>query len=521
MSRRAGSGASVRRAAGVLVPLFSLRSARDWGIGEIGDLPALCRWLAGAGHRLLQLLPIVEMSPGERSPYAAMSAFAIDPIYLSVDAIEDVALAGARAAVGDAITKARADPHIDYDGVRRAKRRALELGFARFVAAEWETNSARAAAFRRFRDEEAAWLRDYALFRACQERHAFRPWTEWETGLRDRLPTVVANTLAALERECLFHEWGQWIAAEQWGAARRAAAAAGVRLKGDLPFMVSRNSADVWARQDEFGLDAEIGAPPDHFNRDGQRWGLPVSRWDTMARGDFAWLRARAARAGSLFDAFRVDHVVGFYRQYVIPPGGPGAFAPLAEHEQLALGERLLGVVGEAAPEAEIVGEDLGVVPPFVRASLARLGIPGYRVLRWEDDGGKFRNPTAYPVRSVATSGTHDTSTLACWWDDELSAEGRRALAAVPAFTPLAGAERFTPVVLDALLDGLYGAASELVVVPFPDAYGGRERINVPATVGTANWAYRLPWTVEEFAAGSADALRARLRVLVERHGRV
>jgi 4-alpha-glucanotransferase len=168
-----------------------------------------------------------------------------------------------------------------------------------------------------------------------------------------------------------------------------------------------------------------------------------------------------------------------------------------------------------------VIGEDLGVVPSFVRKSLALLDVPGYRVLRWEEDDGKFRDPAAYPVRSVATTGTHDTSTLASWWEEELDDAARRELAGVPAFTPLATAgARFTPAVRDALLDGLYAAASELVVIPFADAHGGRERINAPATVGPTNWAYRLPWTVEELDVGAADALGARLEALVKRHRR-
>jgi len=522
VSRAAGSGGSGgRRAAGVLLPLFSLRGTRDWGIGEIGDLPAFCRWLADAGQRLLQLLPIVEMSLGERSPYAAMTAFAIDPIYLSLGEVEDFAAAGGESVLAGALDEARRDPHVDYDAVRAVKRRALEIAFARFMATEWESGSTRAEDFRRFRSAEAAWLEDYALFRACQERHGGRAWTDWEPGLRDRLPAALAGALAALERERLFHEYVQWIAAEQWAAARRAATAVGVRLKGDLPFMVSPNSADVWARQVEFGCDVALGAPPDAFNAEGQDWGLPAHRWDAMAQNDFAWLRARARRAAALFDAFRLDHVVGFYRQYVIAPGGPRGFVPADESEQRSLGERLLMLVRDDVGRTEVIAEDLGVVPPFVRRSLTELGIAGYRVLRWEERGGVFRDPAAYPALSVATTGTHDTSSLAAWWEEELGADGRRALAAVPSFAALRdeGAS-FTPAVHAVLLDGLHAAGSDLIVLPFPDAYGGRERINVPSTVGPSNWAYRMPWSIAELQGAAGDELRDRLRGLAERHGR-
>src|SRR5439155_359791 len=186
---------------------------------------------------------------------------------------------------------------------------------------------------------------------------------------------------AALAREGLFHEYVQWLAAEQWAAARREATALGVRLMGDLAFVVSGDSADVWARQDEFVRDASLGAPPDVFDLGGQDWGLPVYRWEAMARNDHAWLRARVARAAALFAAVRLDHVVGFYRQFVIPSVGPRHFVPAEEAEQLALGERLLGVVRAAAGAAGVTGEDLGVVPDFVRRSLAALAIPGYRGL--------------------------------------------------------------------------------------------------------------------------------------------
>jgi 4-alpha-glucanotransferase len=513
-------GAAPRRAAGVLLPLFSLRGAQDWGIGEIGDVAPFCRWLAAAGHRLLQLLPIVEMSLGERSPYGAMSAFAIDPIYLSLDAVEDFVAAGGEAALGSAVDDARGDPSITYDAVRAVKRRALELAFAHFTATERDGGSARADAFDRFWAAEAWWLDEYALFRACQERHGGQAWSAWEPPLRDRVPTALAEARATLERERRFHAWVQWLAAGQWAAARRAATAAGVRLKGDLPFMVSSNSADVWSRQDEFACDVELGAPPDAFNADGQAWGLPVPRWDVMERGDLAWLRARTRRAAALFDAFRLDHVVGFYRQYVIAPHG-SRFVPADEPEQRALGERLLSAVLAEAGPTETIGEDLGAVPPFVRRSLTELGIPGYRVLRWEERDGAFHDPVEYPGLSVATTGTHDTSSLVTWWEEELGAAGRRALAAVPTFAALRDADAScTPAVLEALLDGLYAAGSDLVVVPFQDAYGGRERVNVPSTVGSSNWAYRMPWSIAELDGAAGEGLRVRLGALVERHGR-
>jgi 4-alpha-glucanotransferase len=512
------------RCAGLLVPLFALRSARAWGIGEIGDLAGFTAWSARAGHRLVQLLPIFEMPAGERSPYAALSTFAIDPIYVSLDDVEDWVASGGEAAL-DAPTRAALDglrgaTAIDYDRVRRVKRAALAQAGRWFMAHEWATGSARAAAFRAYAAAQTSWLDDYAVFRAAQE--AYGPdWSAWPAELRTRDAGGVARARAALAGPAGHHAWVQWVAAEQWAQARRAATGAGVRVKGDLPFMVSAASADVWARPAEFACDVRLGAPPDAFNAEGQDWGLPVCRWDVMAASGFAWLRARAARAAELFDAFRIDHVLGFYRMYVVGPGTSRRFVPPTEAEQVEQGERLLAVLRAAAAPATVIGEDLGAVPRYVRRSLAALDVPGYRVLRWEDDAGVFRDPRSWPVPSVATSGTHDTSSLVTWWEDELGDSGRRALAAVPLFAPLRGAgPAWTPAVHATLLDGLYAAASALAVLPFPDAAGERARINVPATVGAANWGYRLPWTVEELAAGGDEALAGRLAALARRHGR-
>jgi 4-alpha-glucanotransferase len=514
-----------RREAGILLPLFALRSQGDWGVGEIGALPALCSWLAGAGHRRLQLLPLFEMAPGERSPYAGLTAFAIDPIYLSLGALEDFVAAGGEEALAPAdraeLAAARVDPHLAYDAVRRLKHRALQIAFARFHATEWTGRSRRAQALESFRAAENAWIAAYALFRACRESREERSWQSWEPPLRDRDPAALSAAQKALAPACLFHTYVQWVAAEQWESARRAAAALGVALDGDLPFVVGTDSADVWAEQDEFRLDAALGAPPDAFDATGQNWGLPPCRWDVMATSGFSWLGRRLARMAALFDGCRIDHVVGYYRMYVRPAGGSPAFDPRGRREQRARGEHLLGVMRTAAPDLELTAEDLGVVPDFVRASLRRLDIPGYRVLRWEADGRVFRDPCAYPARSVATTGTHDTSSLATWWEDEIDDVGRQALAAVPGFARLRDVgHAFDPAVQATLLDGLYGAASDLVVLPFPDVYGGRERINVPATVGPRNWAYRMPWLVEQLTAGPGHELSDRLRALAARHGR-
>jgi len=515
-----------QRRAGLLLPFFSLRSARDWGVGDLGDLEPFCRWLASAGQSVLQLLPIAEMGMYETSPYGALTAFALDPLYLALDAVEDFAAAGGIGVLSPgarhALDVARGAPGIAYAHVRHAKTEALAAAFAHYEVTEAATGSTREAVFAAFVEAESWWLEEYVLFRALLDLHGEQPWSTWEAGLRDAEPAALRELRPALGRACRYHAWVQWLLAEQWSSAHRAAAAAGVRLLGDMPFMVSRESADVWARQREFRLDATIGAPPDAFSADGQDWGLPVMRWEAMAENGHAWWRARCRRAAALLDGIRLDHVIGYYRIYERPAGGAPFFQPADEGVQRALGEHLLAVGREAGRGLDLIGEDLGSVPEFVRHSLGRLDIPGFRVLRWEHDGGTFRDPRSYPEQSVATTGTHDTSSLVEWWEDELTVDQRAAVAAVPAFASLREhGDRLTPEGRAVLLGGVYGSASRLVILPFMDAYGGRDRINVPSTVAETNWTYRMPWTVDQLRSEPGAALAARLRDLAASTGRL
>jgi 4-alpha-glucanotransferase len=498
------------RHAGVIVPTFSLRSASDWGVGEIPDLAGMAAWLETAGHAALHTLPLVERADGERSPYSALSAFAIDPIHVGIDAVEDFAAAGGRRALGAddraAIARLREARGIDYAGVRAVKARALALAFERFRATEQAGDGARARRFAAFRDTERAWLADYARYRALRERHG-APWTQWPDA--DRLPAL-ATGVPDRER---YHAWVQWIAHEQLADVRRTTAAAGVEIVGDLPFTVAVDSADVWARPSEFDARTSIGAPPDAFNAAGQDWALPAFRWDVVHAGDYAWLRERLAHVGRWLDGARIDHVVGYFRTFCRPRDGEPHFDPRDEDAQRALGGAALDVAREAARRMRIVVEDLGDIPPFVREAMAARDLPGYRVLRWEGDWPAFRDPATYPAGSLATSGTHDTSALATWWSDELDDDGRRRLADVPTFARLRDAgPAFTPAVHEGLVEGLYAAGSDVALLVVQDVFGTRDRINTPATVGAHNWSYRMPLDVEALAGVSGREVAAWLR---------
>jgi 4-alpha-glucanotransferase len=226
-----------------------------------------------------------------------------------------------------------------------------------------------------------------------------------------------------------------------------------------------------------------------------------------------------------MFDGYRVDHLVGFFRTYSRLQNGSAEFVPADEPEQIAQGEKLLGIFRGAG--ARVIAEDLGLIPDFVRASLARLQIPGYKVLRWERDwhapGEPFRDPGEYPSSSVATSGTHDTETLGDWWDGASETE-RVAALEIPVLRE-AGAdptEPFLSETRDAILRLLFASGSDLLLLPIHDIFGWRERINIPALISDENWTWRLPWPVEDLMTEPQAQERARFtRALSDQHGRL
>ena len=523
-----------QRRAGLLVPLFSIPSSRSWGIGEIADIGHLARWLESAGISVLPILPINEMPPEETSPYSAMSAMAIDPQFIAVDEVEDFVATGGidsmPAEFHAQLRAVRASARVDYAGVRRLKDAALRRAFAHFHETEWRSGTRRSAAFQGYMWDQGWWLDDYALFRALHAHHGEQPWDQWPEALQRREDDALQRARHELADEVLYRQYLQWIADAQWADARRAAAP--VALFGDLPFMVSGDSADVWAHQDLFRRDASVGVPPDAFSETGQDWGLPVYRWDVLAERDFDWLRDRARRNAALFEGYRIDHLVGFYRTYFRPhDGGAAQFVPDGEHEQVRLGERVIDIFRGSG--SEVTAEDLGVVPDFVRESLARLSVPGYKVLRWEREwlleGQPFMDPRDYSPVAVATSGTHDTESLSVWWQGAPRGE-RQAILAIPSVgahltesdrvEAMAG-QPLTRAAREALLASLYGSAAELLILPIQDVFGWPDRINQPATVHDGNWTWRMPWPVDWMRnEPAAVATAAQLAEWSKKYGR-
>jgi 4-alpha-glucanotransferase len=505
------------RVAGVTVPLSSLRTKRDWGVGQITDLAPFAQWILTGGQRLVQILPPYELAPGETSPYGARTAFGIDPIYLALEEIPDLEPRVIDEVLGDAgrveRERLRGLGYVDFAAVRTLKSRVLRRAFERFYEREWVRGTPRAQALRAFVTEQG-WPRDLATYVALRDRHNQWSWQTWPDGQKNREPAALAAAEEQLASPILEHEYAQWIADEQWKRAKRSVNDLGVEVMGDLPFIVGTESADVWAHPHEFRHDVSLGAPPDAFSEDGQDWGLPAYDWAGMDRNDLAWIRARTRHAATLYDRFRLDHVVGYFRMFVRLPSSPGSaespkpkgwFDPEGEVAQNARGERVLRAIQAEAGSTRVIGEDLGVIPPFVRRTLMALGIPGYRVLPWENDDGRFRDPKAYPPESVATWSTHDTAPIVSWWD-ELPARDRQELSRVASIDERVAADpeaRWLP-----LLRTLFESGSELTLVLPQEILGESARINTPGTVDPRNWTYRLPCPIEELMVDPDVATR-------------
>ena len=501
---------SLTRVAGLLVPLFACHSRAGWGIGEFADIPSLAAWMRGGELRVLQLLPLNEMAPGQTSPYSAISSMALDPVFIRVPDVADFQAIGGEAARDTAargmLAHVRAKPGVDYWAVRTIKDRALRQAFRHFLEQEWVRDTDRAAALKAFGARQAWWLDDYAVYRAALHATDGKDWQTWPDDLAAHAAGAVAQVRREHQQEVLYRTYLQWIADDQWQAARRAAS--GVRLFGDFPFMVAADSADAWAHQHLFSFDGTVGAPPDAFSLDGQNWGLPVYRWDALRARGYDWFLGRARRMADLFDGFRVDHVVGLFRTWVFPrDGGDPHFTPPDEPTQNAQGHDVLQVIQRAG--AFVIAEDLGTIPDVVRQTLQTLGIPGYKVLRWErrwhEPGQPFDDPSQFPAVSLATSGTHDTETLAQWWDECGAVERARVLAMPSAAGLVRGGQLspdspFVPGIRDLLLELLIGAGSSLVIVPIQDLFGWTDRVNVPAVVDDRNWTWKLPWALEDLA---------------------
>ena len=329
------------KGAGVAVPVFSLRSKKSFGVGEFLDLKPLADWGKQAGLKLIQLLPVNDTSATgtwrDSYPYAAISAFALHPIYLNLDAVANAKNIKLLAALEPQRQHLNALDAVDYEVVMKAK-----LGFLKKIYPSQKAATFRAGEYKLFFAENKHWLVPYAAFCFLRDKFGTADFSQWpEHSCFD------AKRIAALIKangDIAFHFFLQYHLHRQLKEATAHAHARGLVVKGDIAIGVYRHGADVWQQPELYHMDMQAGAPPDPFSAKGQNWGFPTYNWPRMAADGFAWWKQRFAQMGNYFDAFRIDHILGFFRIWSSPAhaveGILGHFVPAIPVEQAEFAAR-------------------------------------------------------------------------------------------------------------------------------------------------------------------------------------
>lgn len=490
---------------GMALPLSALRSQKSCGIGEFYDLLPLIDWCQSLSFDCIQLLPLNDMG-NDTSPYNAQSSFALDPIYLSLAALPGADIKEL-AALFQSLTLL---PRVSIQAVKEKKMEWLYAYFLKTFSAIEKTKE-----YEEF-IETHNWLLPYALFKACKSQYGGIFWKDWPLPARQYDP----SSLNISQESVNFHTYLQYLSYRQITHVRDYAASRDVFLKGDLPILLSPDSADVWADPSFFDLTLAAGAPPDYYNKEGQRWGFPLPNWEAMRESGFSWWKERLKAASFGFHLYRIDHVVGLFRIWGIPQGKlakEGHFIPKNPHLWPKHGEDILEKLLEISPLLPIA-EDLGVIPNEVPLILKKLGICGTKVIRWQRDwqgDEKYIPYELYEPFSMTTVSTHDCDTLRGWWQtypDEAKAfclfkrwDYRFDLPPERILEILHDAHRTPSYFHINLLQEYLSLFPELVHLDAKE-----ERINIPGDNIPTNWTYRFKPFVEEIIEHGALAAYMR-----------
>ncbi len=320
------------RVAGTLVPVFSLRTRRSFGVGDFGDLRQMVDWVATSGQRLLQILPINDTTSshtwGDSYPYSCISVFALHPQYVELGALPKLKKEADRKRFEALRLELNALSQIDYERVNNAKLEYLRLLF------QQEGKKVLASAdFKSFFEEAQAWLVPYAQYCSLRDTYGTGDFSQWPDHRQwDENDRKALSTIGTQLGDVAFWYFVQFILAQQLSGVHAFARTRGVILKGDIPIGVARHGCDVWQEPRYFNLNGQAGAPPDEFAEDGQNWGFPTYNWDEMLRDGCQWWERRFRNMARYFDAYRIDHVLGFFRIWEIPmpvkSGLLGQFSP-------------------------------------------------------------------------------------------------------------------------------------------------------------------------------------------------
>jgi len=505
------------RCGGLLLHLTSLPGR--FGIGDMGSCAfEFADFLFAAGQNLWQVLPLNPTGYGD-SPYQCFSAFAGNPMLLSLERLREQGLLDA-SDLNRAGTIFPKD-FVDYGPVIEFKMAALRRAAEVFFA---DDSRADHADFDRFCESAGPWLDDYALFMACKDAHHGRVWTSWDKQIRGRDALAINEWSQKLAAEIKAYKYWQFEFFQQWERLKTYCRQRGIRFMGDIPIYVAHDSADVWAHPYLFYLNEQgnptvvSGVPPDYFSATGQLWGNPIYRWDLLAADGYKWWVERFRASLALFDMVRLDHFRGFESYWEVPAGETTAI-----HGRWVKGPGadLLSALQNAFGELPIVAENLGVITPPVEKLRQQFGLPGMSLLQFafgnDPQGPSFR-PHNYSRDLVAYTGGHDNDTTVGWWRSSAGADSTRTAEDVRkehefarAYLNFQDDSEINWVMIRAVISSV----ADVAIVPLQDVLGlGSEaRMNLPGKVsGNWKWRYRPGALSGEFSA--------RLRSLVALYDR-
>jgi 4-alpha-glucanotransferase len=492
----------LQRRAGILLHPTSLPSRG--GIGDLGqEAYAFADFLARAKQGLWQILPV--SPPGiNHSPYSAISAFAGNPLLVSLERLAEHGwIDRARIAAAAAVAPGT---QVDFEEVEALKLPILRQAAQSFLDKHQDLSAAGRRRFEDFKRENSWWLDDFVLFQVIRRTHEGAEWSSWPRALARRDPEGLRQFGVEYQRELEVERAIQFAFFEQWRALRRYCAARAIRIVGDVAIFVDYDSADVWRNPELFYLDENLqptvvsGVPPDAFSDTGQRWGNPLYRWDVSRASGFHWWIQRIAWALQTCDILRLDHFRGFESYWEIP-----ASEETAIHGQWKKGpqDELFQVLRQRFGDLPFIAEDLGIITPEVRALRERLDIPGMKVLQFAfgDPGARIYLPHNFPPNCVVYSGTHDNDTTLGWWRAGASKEERTNVEAY-----LGQANDSIPWVFIRLA---LASVARMAVVPLQDVLGlsSDARMNTPARI-QGNWGWRFaPGVLRDELADKLAAL--------------
>jgi 4-alpha-glucanotransferase len=474
------------RASGVLLHVTSLPS--PYGIGDLG--PTALAWvdrLYKTGQSWWQALPLGPTGYGN-SPYQPLSSFAGNWLVISPENLMADGLLRASDAAGQSFSETA----VDYDAVISFKHRLLKTVWTNFNAGAGPDLK---VAFGQFRNDQAHWLDDYALFRALKFKYRSESYLEWPTELVRRNPAALAEARrdlsSQIEEACL----AQFLVFRQGKRLKEYAHAKGVNLIGDLPFFVSPDSSDVWANPELFLLDEErrprfvAGVPPDYFSSQGQLWGNPVYDWEAHRRTGYRWCIDRIRALLAHVDMIRLDHFRGFAAAWQIPAGATtaqsGQWVPGPGAEFFNAVQRDLGAL-------PFIAEDLGLITPEVRALRDQFHVPGIRVLQFAFDGSPDNPylPHNYVPNTVVYTGTHDNNTTRGWYEELPDNQRQNLWHSLERSLGVSRDERGEAA--GALLRLGWSSVAALALAPLQDLLnlGADARMNYPGRA-EGNWRWR------------------------------